>query len=359
MRGDAGVTAEAAVSAGPDEGAREDGPGSLGNLREEPTAYAFFQAVRLLHRELPGRSPVGRFAHPGDELLRFGVRPDLAFPPGEIDELEARDDAPWRMSVNFMDLVGHMGVLPVHYSVLVKERLRNRDRALKDFLDLFHHRLVSLFYRAWERHRSWVPLERGEPDRLTSHLEELVGLGGDSARRELGLEARALLGYAGLLAPTQRSALALERVIGGFFDVPVKVEQFVGGWYEVSESARCHLDDEEPGEWNRLGGGALVGDGFWDPHARARIVIGPLDRDRFEHFLPDGEGYRALAALTRFFTDDQVEFELKLILKTDEVPRLRLGVDDSTPLAWETWLGSRADAPEDAETVLTLAHTPR
>src|SRR6185436_577784 len=96
---------------------------------------------------------VGHLGKPGDEAVRFGCNPSLAFPPGDIEELEKRADGPWRMTVNFMGLVGHMGVLPHHYSRTVLGRERARDHALLDFLDVFHHRLISLFYRAWERYR--------------------------------------------------------------------------------------------------------------------------------------------------------------------------------------------------------------
>ena len=318
-------------------------------------SFRFFQAVRLLERLQPERARVGRFAHPGDEAVRFGVNPDLAFPAGDIQEVSrAPDDSPWNMTINFMGLVGHMGVLPHHYSLLVKERDRNRDRALHAFLDLFHHRLVALFYRAWERYRFYVRFERGEEDGVTEHLFDLIGLGNAGVRDALGIDASALLGYAGLLGPHQRSAGALQQLLEDYFAVPVEVEQFVGGWYDMSDTAQCRVDDLEVEGTSRLGRGALVGDEVWDPGSRARIVVGPLPLARYRDFLPTGSAYREMRAITRFFSDDQIEFELRLILDKDEVPAVSLGVDGGAPLGWSTWLRSAPFTHDASDTVLSL-----
>jgi len=329
-------------------------------LLERPPAFGFFQAVRLLQRAHPERGAVGRFGNPVEEVVRLGANPRLGFPASEIQELEPGEDEddPWRMKVNFMGLVGHFGVLPTHYSVTVAERLRAGDPALADFLDVFHHRILSLFYRAWERYRFYAPYERGEEDRVTGHLRDLLGLGGARGRRTRRLDESVLLGYLALLGPRQRSALALERLIADHFGVPVEVEQFVGGWYAMP-SAQCRVDHEAREPSNTLGYGALVGDEVWDPHARARIVLGPLRRESYERFLPDGDGFRELEEITRFFSDDRIDFELRLILHPDDVRPVVLGDDDTTPLAWGTWLCSAPERVQKAETTLMLTHTAR
>lgn len=324
-------------------------------LEEHIHGFRFFQAVRLMQRLTPERAQVGRFGHPQDEVVRFAANADLAFPASEIQDLELPPDSErWKMTVNFMGLVGHMGVLPNHYSLEVSERNRGRDYALRDFLDLFHHRLVSLFYRAWERYRFYVPWERGEEDRVTAHLFDLIGLGNVGAREALGVSPQNLLGYVGLLGPHQRSAVALEQMLEDYFDVPVEVEQFVGAWYDMTGVAQCRLDDDEGEGATRLGFGALVGDEVWDPTARARIVVGPVSMDRYTDFLPTGSAYRALRAMTRFFSNDEIEFELQLVLDKNDVPPVRLGTEDATPLGWSTWLRSEPFRQDASDTILSL-----
>lgn len=323
-------------------------------LRESPEAFQFFQAVRLLQRLHPGRSRIGRFEAPSSEVVRLGSNPDLSFPAGQIQDLVESPDGRWSMKVNFLGLVGHLGVLPSHYSVLVNQRVHSRDRALLDFLDMFHHRVLSLFYRAMERCRFYAPYERGEQDALTGRLLDLLGIGDEAAREALDLEVAELLGYVGLLTPAARSATALQQIIEDRFGVTAAVEQFVGGWYTVSSDAQCRIDDESQEYTQQLGVGALVGDAIWDPQARARIILGPLSRKRFDDFLPTGSAYEHLRQLTRFFSNDEVEFQLRLILEREEVPPLRLGVDANSPLGWGSWIRSDPAPPETAETVLPL-----
>jgi type VI secretion system protein ImpH len=324
------------------------------DLRENPTSFEFFQAVRVLERLFPGRSPVGDFHQPSEEVARFTVNPDTAFPASEIQALDIDDGRPPRVTVNFMGLTGPEGVLPYCYSLLVSERIRDRDTAARDFLDLFHHRIISLFYRAWEKYRFSVSYERDQQDRLTQHLKDLVGLGEPGLQNRLGIRDDAVLFYTGLLGPQQRSAAALEQLIGDYFGVPAAVEQFVGGWYPLSAGTECTIGEEgDPSE--QLGWGAVAGEEVWDPQARVRLRLGPLTRSQYDEFLPLGSAYQPLRTLTRFFCGEQFDFEVQLVLARDEVPPSMLGGEGpGSPLGWCTWMRSRPFARDADDTILTL-----
>ena len=324
------------------------------HLQESPTSFEFFQAVRVLERLLPDRGPVGTFLRPSEEVVRFTVNPDTSFPASEIQTLQVEDGHPARMGVNFMGLTGPEGVLPYCYSLLISERIRERDTAPRDFLDIFHHRIISLFYRAWEKYRFAVSYERDQQDRLTQHLKDLVGLGEPGLQDRLGIRDDAVLFYTGLLGPQQRSAAALEHLIGDYFGVPASVEQFIGGWYPLSATTECTLGDEgDPSE--QLGWGAVAGEEVWDPQARVRLRLGPLTRSQYEDFLPFGSAYDPLRTLTRFFCGDQFDFEVQLILARDEVPPVILGDEGpGSPLSWCTWMRSQPFSRNADDTILTL-----
>jgi type VI secretion system protein ImpH len=325
-------------------------------LAEDPTAFGFFQAVRLLERLHPKRAPVGGFADPAEEVARFRVPATLAFPPSEIQAMEQADEGPASLSVNFLGLTGPSGVLPYHYTELVAERLRAKDPTLLAFLDLFHHRLISLFYRAWEKNRFLVAYERDQQDRLTQHLGHLIGLGEASSSEHRWVRRETLLHYAGHLAAQRRSAMALEDMLEEYLGVPVEVQQFVGAWYPLSPNAQCALDDEPRADAVPLGAGCPVGDELWDPQARVRLRIGPLRRAQFEDFLPRGSGHKALRELTHFYGGDGFEFEAQLVLDRRDVPPARLGADsgEGLPLGWGTWLCTRPMNRDPDDTVLTL-----
>lgn len=326
-------------------------------LSEDDVSFSFFQAVRLLSRIREDTSPVGGFAAPSSEPVRFGVNPSLGFPAGEIQDIDVHHDGPWDMSVNFLGLVGHMGVLPLHYTQRVLDLARREDTALADFLDLFHHRLISLFYLAWERSHFHVPLERGEPDWLTRRLRDLVGLpseGTGPSYEAWGRSTDPMLFYAGLLASASRSATGLEQLLSDHFGVPIRVEEYVGGWHVLEERNLCRLDEEESGAHVSLGGGAVVGDEHWDPQSRARLVVGPIGREDFDSFLPGGDAHAELRRLVRFYSADEVAFEAQLVLEAPEVPGVVLGSDDEAAVGWSTWLRSEPSAADGTETILEL-----
>ncbi len=191
-------------------------------LRREPFSFDFFQAVRLLERFLPERTSVGRFAHPETEVARFAVQPSLAFPASQIQAMDWPENQPVQMTVNFMGLTGPQGVLPNPYTSLIIERLRASDSSPRDFLDIFNHRIISLFYRAWRKYRFDVAYEQGERDLFSRHLLSLLGLGTEGLRDRQAVSDDTLIYYAGLLAQHPRSAQALQQILADYFDVPVE-----------------------------------------------------------------------------------------------------------------------------------------
>lgn len=325
-------------------------------LLADPTSFGFFQAIRLLERANPEMAPVGEYADPADEVVRFSVPPSIAFPASEIQSLEMQEDGPAKMAVNFLGLTGPQGVLPYHYTQLVADRLREKDPTMRDFFDLFHHRMISLFYRAWEKYRFPVTFERNQNDRLTQHIGELIGLGFDQPDEQRWVRRETLLYYASQVASRQRSALSLQEMLQDYFSVPVEVQQFIGAWYPLGEEVQCFLDDTPPPGTAALGEGTPIGDEMWDQQARVRLRLGPLNRKQYEDFLPRGNAYKALREMTHFFGGDGVDFELQLVLSRDAVPVPELGSDssDGLPLAWGTWLTTGTLDRDPDDTILAL-----
>ena len=332
-------------------------------LRDDPTGFSFFQAVRLLARLFPDRAAVGGWADPANEVARFSASTSLGFPPSEIQSLTmpnggaaSGDEGPTRLTVNFLGLTGPQGVLPHYYTEHAATRARARDTAFRDFLDLFNHRILSLFYRAWKSHRSPVLQEEGAPDRLHEHLLDVAGLGSDGMRGRLPVPDAALAFYAGLFSLRARPADGLARLVGDYFGVPAEVEQFIGEWRRVDETGQCTMGAED--DAGRLGFGVL-GDAAWDAQARVRLRLGPLTRAQYDAFLPGGDAHEALRSLARFYTGDEVGVDAQLVLARDEVPRCVLGPpsrDRSPPprLGRGTWLAAKPLARDPDETALRL-----
>jgi type VI secretion system protein ImpH len=329
-------------------------------LRREPFSFDFFQAVRLLERFLPERTSVGQFAHPSTEVARFRAHPSLAFPASQIQELDWSNEGLVNMTVNFMGMIGPEGVLPNPYTSLVIERMRFSDYSSRDFLDLFNHRIISLFYRAWRKYRFDVACEHGERDLFSRHLLSLLGLGTDDLRDRQAVSDDVLVYYSGLLAQRPRSAQALKQILADYFEVPVAIEQFAGGWYRLDRETQCRLSEgNSPSE--ELGFGAVVGDEVWNQQSKVCIVLGPLSLERYADFLPDGQSWAPLRAWVRFFSNDEWDFDVKLILEREQVPACALGAEGTSrpQLGWVSWVKSSPFGRDPDDTVLALEGSRR
>lgn len=322
-------------------------------LFAEPWRFDFFQAVHLLERLLPRAARVGETSGIRPEPVRFRSSLMAAFPASEIDRLAlgARAGEAPEMVVNFMGLAGGFGPLPPPFTEHLLARARRGDTAGRDFLDVFNHRLVSLFYRARGRHR--LSLTRGTPgdSSFALYLFALVGLAMAELRGRMPFPDRALLHYAGLLAQAPRSIHGLERLLADYFGVPVKGVPLEGRWLAIDPAERTRLG--VAGRNQALGRGAVIGRRAWDQQAGIRLVLGPLGFDRFREFLPDGNASRRLQALVAFYSECPLEPEYRLVLRAEEVPATRLGRRHGAKLGWTSFLTTR---PRSRPAELALAH---
>jgi type VI secretion system protein ImpH len=344
-----------------DPESRRTDPSLAEELLDEGYRFDFFAAVRVLERLYPHRQRVGGEAVPSEEVVRFRARLALTFPPSAIYELtEPKDGATAvEMTVAFLGLTGPLGVLPRHYTELLLERVRKKDFVLRDFLDVFNHRLISLFYRAWEKYRFPIAYERtvannAEYDDFSLGLFDLISMGTKGLRKRLEIGDEALLFYAGLLAQHPRSATALASILQDYFDVPVEVAQFVGQWLNLSPENRTRLGGEGN---NALGVNALAGNRVWDQQARFRLRLGPLTFAEFRRFLPAGKAFRPFVQFARYIVGQEFDFDVQLILKADEVPATQLGAKGvrAPRLGWTTWLKTK-EFTKDAEDAIFTGH---
>ena len=324
-------------------------------LVEDAHSFEFFQAVALLQRLRDKMRPVGEFSSPADEAVRFRVNQRMGFPASEIQKLDVKENTPAEMTVNFMGMTGPMGVLPYTYNELILERARAKDYSLASFLDIFNHRAISMFYRAWQKFRFPVNYAAGGRDLFSQYLLDLVGLGTAGLRDRQEIEDEALLHYVSLVAMQARSAEALQQLLTDYFEVPVEIQQFTGAWYGLDRSTQCMMKDSESPS-TQVGSGAVVGDAVWDRQGRVRIRIGPLNMERYNDFLPKGTAYAAIRSITRFFSNQCLDFEVQLVLDRSQVPDIQLDLDSKSParLGWVSWAKTAPLGVDPDDTILAL-----
>jgi type VI secretion system protein ImpH len=323
-------------------------------LFEAPHRFDFFQAVRLLERRLAPRAKrVGRDGPPAREAVRFRARLGLEFPASALNRLEPPDEAerPAALTVNFLGLTGPSGVMPYVYTELVRARARASESAPAAFLDLINHRLVSLFYRAWEKHRVALDAERGESDRFARHVFALMGLGLPSHRERHTFPDRVLLKYAGFFAQQRRPAVVLEAMLRDYSGLPVEVVQFCGRWLTLDPVDRSTLGGRN--SESALGVSLVLGSRVWDEAGQIRLRLGPLSYAEFREHLPDGQGFRSLVELARLFVGARFNLDVQLILKAADVPCCRLSSrrGSGAQLGRDAWLRSQQSAHDADDAV--------
>jgi type VI secretion system protein ImpH len=323
----------------------------------EPQRFDFFQAVRLL--SLAGVGDRSDADGAGDARLppenglddmpvRFRAEVGLGFPASAVSSFtmppvgndQPHESSAPEMTVTFLGLAGTGGVLPWHYTQLLIDRVRGKDLGLRDFLDLFNHRLVAQFYRAWEKCHFYVGYELsrrggGGTDRFTQMLFGLVGLGTPGLRGRQSISDDVLLHYAGHFSHRPRSAAALGQIVSDLFRLPAEVEQFRGQWMPLPARDQTQL---RRGRNNALGVSAIAGSRVWGVEHKFRVRLRVNRYETFREFMPDGAAHRSFADVVRSFVGPAYDFDLQLVLPGMEVPSCRLGAAAGIRLGWNAWM---------------------
>ncbi|AMZ73576.1 MULTISPECIES: type VI secretion system baseplate subunit TssG [Pseudomonas] len=319
---------------------------SISVLTQGIREYSLFQAVLLVVDRL-------REAHPDldDEALydrlEFQANPSLGFPASDIDRVEffeERGQVRARLSMNLISLVGAGSPLPAFYGEqALGEEAGNPTR---DFLDVFHHRLQRLMLPIWRKYRYCASFQSGARDPFSEQLFALIGLGGEDIRKASQLNWKRLLPYLGLLSLRAHSAALIEAVLRYYFKhAELNLEQCIERRVDVLGEQRNRLGSAN----SLLSQDLVLGEQVRDRSGKFRIHISELDWQRFHEFLPIGIGYQPLCSLVRFTLRDPLEYDIRLVLRRQDIRELCIGEQNICRLGWTSWLGH-----ERADGVVTL-----
>jgi len=322
-------------------------------LTDRPYEFDFFQAVRRLecaHEDLPR---VGSSARPQDDLVRFGQNVSLSFAPSALHAFSREaSEGPGKMSVNFFGLLGVNGPLPTTITEYVYDRIHNHgDQTLAHFLDLFNHRMLSLFYRAWACNQQTVSFDRRDEDSFALYFGSLFGMGAEPFCGRDSVNDDAKLHYCGRLSCPTKNPEGLESILSDYLELPVTIQEFVGQWIDIPPENYCRFGGGHFGS-ARLGINTIVGTRFWDCQQKFKIRVGPMCFHEYAKLLPAGDCLDRLAAWVALYTANEFEWEIQLVLDKDEIPPTRLG--HVGQLGWSTWLHSQEPQADSDDLILSF-----
>jgi type VI secretion system protein ImpH len=319
----------------------------LQRLAENPHGFDFYRVMRELEALYPHAPGFGRSKRPADDPVRLAQEPSVEFAPAMLAGWESGEAGrPGRLSVFFFGLFGPDGPLPLHLTEYARDRKRNeRDATLSRFADLFHHRALSLLYRAWANVRPTISFDRPRADRFATYVGALAGLGMPSLRHRDAMPDATKLHFAGLLANQTRHAEGLGAILSAFYTLPVRVQSFVGAWLTLPDADRSCLGASR--DTGTLGAGALLGRRIWSRQHKFRLVFGPLTLAAYRRLLPGGSSFAKLIPIVSNYAGDVLTWDMQLVLRCDEVPPTCLG--RAGQLGWTTWLMPRRSLTDAAD----------
>jgi type VI secretion system protein ImpH len=332
---------------------KKPNPDLEATLTSVPFEFDFYHAVRLLECAYRDQPRIGRSVNPAQDPIRFGQNPSLVFAPSSVESFSAADEEmPPYLRVFFFGLFGPNGALPFHLTEFARERLySNRDASLVRFLDVFHHRAISLFYRTWADSRRAVDLDRVDESRYARYFGSFFGIGQPTMRDRDAVPDLAKLFFTGRLATPNRNPEGLEAILSEDFGVPVKLLGFRGQWIRLPSNSTCILGRNL--EAGSLGQTAIVGERFWVSQLKFRLRFGPLQFAEFRRLLPDAKPFARLKDWVLNYIGQELFWDANLVLKASEVPATQLGqLGGGGLLGWTTWLKSRPFQHDSADLVL-------
>ncbi|MET3395234.1 type VI secretion system protein ImpH [Variovorax sp. 1140] len=331
------VPPAARAGSAPARGIEQADPVLWARLLEQPFEHDLFMLLRRLDAQ-DDHPLLGRAPRPTDEPLRLGQEPSMAFAPSNVSGVEAAGDGPPRISIYGFGLFGPNGPLPLHLTEYARERKRHHaDNTISAFADLFHHRLILLFYRAWADAQSVNSLDRTDGHRFVDYVASLMNMGqpGLKGRDRIADHARTFM--AGHLVRQTRNPEGLIQILRLYFDVPVRVDEFVSDWVMIDERQVSRIG--QLGRNHRLGGGATIGLAVRDAQSKFRLELGPLSQEQYREFLPGSKRLQQVVDWVRQYVGIEFAWELRLVLRKEDAHGMRL--NSNQRLGWGSWLGTR------------------
>jgi len=318
-------------------------------LEKEPYKFGFFHALRLIECAYSDKPLIGQSKRPVDDPVRFSQEVTLAFEPATISQyIRSKEERPPRLSEYFFGLFGPNGPMPLHITEYVKSRMHNdHDYTQARFADIFHHRMISFFYRARANSEPTFNFDRPLNNRFSNYIGSLLGIGDSTLLHRDSMPDLSKLHYAGYLSHHARNADGLEAIISDFFKLPVKLTQFVGEWLEIEGSDLTRLGHSP--RTGTLGISTVLGSRVWGCQNKFRLVFGPLSLQQYESLLPSGDRLDKLISIVRNYIGYELQWDFNLLLRAEEVKGVRLGGD--AHLGWSSWLGVRGSL-KDADPLI-------
>ncbi|HKE95775.1 MAG TPA: type VI secretion system baseplate subunit TssG [Povalibacter sp.] len=325
----------------------------LAELRERPYAFDFFEALRRVECAWAALPRLGTAARPADEPVRLGQRASLDFPASMLASVDTIEGQRLKIVGYFLGLYGPHGPLPLHLTEYIHDRITNgRDSTLAAFSDVFHHRMLELFYRAWANVRPTVHFDRPEQDQFAGYVAALAGFAAPALRNADAWPDRAKLYFSGALAAGAKTRAGLEALLSKYLNLPVRVQECVGEWLTIVESERMRMGNADTATLGR----SVLGGRVWSAQHKIRLTIGPVDSGDLLQYLPGSPSLERLRAAVLNYIGIDYAWDLQFVVRRSRIPAAQLG--QFGHLGWTSWMSPQRTGPDLDDVIIDVSDRP-
>jgi type VI secretion system protein ImpH len=309
------------------------------NLLENPYDYSLFAAISLIQRYYHNYEAIGGLGDPSREVIRLKNSCSLMFPAGEIKSIE-QSESESRIQLMIetpsLGLYGVFSPLPLRYTEeLISSQEEDQEvcRQLRDFLDIYNHRLLSLAYRV-DQYRmlnnNWAQLNDSPMNLIISALSGMPSLfqTGNNEVSDWQVESIKYLVFGTRSASNLRAWLKMH-----FGHIPISIEEFSPYWVNIPDEEKAFLGVhgcQLASEYNSMLEGITIGDWIKDNETKFRVTVGPLDWETFKSFLPNEENFRKMKSLVSIFSPDWLFYDVIIKLLSHDCYHLQVILNGET-----------------------------
>ncbi len=323
-------------------------------IKESPYQFPLFDTLRFIEATYSNSPRLGESVKASDDPVYIRQEPSMAFAPATVCKFIPGYKAQDQLYNWAYGVFGPNGPMPLHITEYAREReIHHNDDTFSRFADIFHHRMISLLYRAWANTQPTIAMDRPGSNVFDQYVGAVAGIFVDEERvGDATLPPK--LFRAGLYKQETRSADGLETLLSDYFGISLQVNQYSGGWLAIRKTDRFVLGRH--GFANRLGENSCLGEKVYDCQHKFEIESGILSFQQFSRLLPNTDAFRLFYELVTDYIGIAFEWDLKLRLSKPEVPQWSLGQEGQ--LGWTLWLGDvEKSADTEQECVEVLLHS--
>lgn len=309
-------------------------------LKERGYEFNFFQAVSLLEEYFESKSRDKDSVAGG--RVRFAADPDIVFPSSDIHDVKNDPDNGVQLFLSFMGLLGISSPLP-HYFTEYGAMHAKESNALTDFLNIFDHRIYTLFYRAWKKYRTVPTWAQSEDFEIYKRISSLAGF---TSKNNDSSSGSSMTAYAGLLSSAAHNAAGLTEILTDcMLGVNVKIEQWAPRWARITGLQKLGVSFQ-------LGNEAMLGDRIFDRSGKINVILELTDKEAFSKYLPGSGSIERVKEIVTLYSPQPLAFDIEVRFKPSDLIPVVLG-KNTAPLGISSSCGEATEGAQGYSITIT------